>query len=96
MIVVLIQSLLAMWAIAPLRLLLVDPHLSPWLPDLNLEGIQVGGERVDLQARRQQDGITSFSTSTRGVIRVVRQPPPHSISATLLSRAAAALSSMIS
>src|SRR5438105_2638392 len=48
-IVVLIQSLLGMWAVAPLRLLMVDPHLPEWLPDLRLEGIHVGKATVDLE-----------------------------------------------
>jgi glycogen debranching enzyme len=96
MIVVLIQSLLGMWAVAPLRLLLVDPHLPDWLPDLRLEGIHVGEATVDLEAHRQLDGSTSFRAQTSGSLRVMRQPPPQAVSASLRGRAAAALRSLIS
>ena len=96
MIVILVQSLLGMWAIAPLRLLLVDPHLPPWLPDLRLEGIHVGSSTVDLEVGRARDGSSWFSASSRGGVRVLRQPPPQSISAGLTTRALTAIRSLIS
>jgi hypothetical protein len=98
MIVVLVQSLLGMWAIAPLRLLflLVDPHLPDWLPDLQLEGIHVGEATVDLEARRQVEGSTRVKARTRGAVRVLRQPPPRALSVSLPARAAALLRSLVS
>lgn len=95
MIVVLVQSLLGMWAIAPLRVLFVDPHLPEWLPDLRLDGIHVGEATVDLEVRRQSKGATWFHAETRGAVRVVRQPPPQALSATFPRRAVAALRSFV-
>jgi glycogen debranching enzyme len=78
-IVMLVQSLLAMVAVAPLGLLVVDPHLPPWLPDLRLEGVRVGEAVVDLEFARSNSGTTRYRVlRRRGWVRVVRQPPPQS------------------
>ena len=95
-IVLLIQSLLGMVAVAPLGLLLVDPHLPAWLPDVTIEGVRVGGAKVDLEFRRTKRGTTAFRVIRRsGPVRVIRQPPPQSPDATLGGRARAALGSIL-
>ncbi|MBD0323737.1 MAG: hypothetical protein ICV72_10170, partial [Aldersonia sp.] len=53
-----VQALLGLVAVAPARLLVVDPHLPEWLPDLRLEGVAVGRTRVDLQFQRTARGTT--------------------------------------
>jgi glycogen debranching enzyme len=78
-----VQALLGMVAVAPARLLVVDPHLPDWLPDLALEGIRVGSAEVDLRAWRTPSGATRFRAKRRrGFVAVVRQPPPQSPAAT--------------
>jgi glycogen debranching enzyme len=85
-----IQSLLGMVAIAPARLLIVDPHLPVWLPDLTLEGVRVGSAEVDLAFRRSRGGGTRWAvTHRRGRLTVLRQPAPQSLSATPWGRLAA-------
>ncbi|MCX4472636.1 hypothetical protein OOK41_20385 [Micromonospora sp. NBC_01655] len=72
-IVALVQALLALRPAAPLRTIFVDPHLPEWLPDLRLEGVQVGGATVDLVVRRRRGGRTTVRA--RGDrIAVVRRP----------------------
>ncbi|WP_327025282.1 amylo-alpha-1,6-glucosidase [Micromonospora sp. NBC_01739] len=72
-VIALIQALLALRPAAPLRTIFVDPHLPPWLPDLVLEGVRLGGYTVDLIVRRRRGGRTSVRT--RGDrIAVVRRP----------------------
>lgn len=96
MIVLLVQSLLGMRAVAPVRLLVVDPHLPPWLPDLRLEGVRVGRGRVDLEFRRTKSGETRYRVIGReGGVRVVRQPPPQAREASLPGRAGAAIRSLV-
>jgi glycogen debranching enzyme len=75
MIVILIQSLLGMLPVAPLKLLIVDPHLPHWMPDLRLEGLMLGDAKVDLEVWRGSDGRTDYAWSARGPCRVVRQQP---------------------
>jgi hypothetical protein len=78
-VVALIQALLALRPAAPLRTIFVDPHLPEWLPDLVLEGVQVGGRTVDLIVRRGRGGRTSLRA--RGDrIAVVRRPTLQAVS----------------
>ncbi|MDP9347151.1 MAG: hypothetical protein M3P44_15850 [Actinomycetota bacterium] len=95
-VVMLVQSLLAMVAVAPLGLLVVDPHLPKWLPDVRLEGIRVGSSELDLEFRRTTSGRTTYRVTRRsGWIRVVRQPPPQAPGAGPLGRAWSGLSSLV-
>ena len=72
-IIALVHALLALRPVAPLRTIFVDPHLPEWLPDLRLEGVQVGGATVDLAVRRRRGGRTSISV--RGDrLAVIRRP----------------------
>lgn len=73
-----VQALLGMVAIAPARLLVVDPHLPEWLPDLRLEGVRVGKARVGLAFARSARGGTRYrvTSGSRGLV-VLRQPPPQ-------------------
>lgn len=85
-----VQALLGMIAVAPARLLVVDPHLPPWLPDLRLRGLRVGRATADLDFERREDGSTRITTRRRtGWLAVVRQPPPQAPNAGLLGRARA-------
>ncbi|MGH2417585.1 MAG: amylo-alpha-1,6-glucosidase, partial [Candidatus Limnocylindria bacterium] len=94
-VVMVVQALLAMVAVAPLGILVVDPHLPPWLPDLRLEGIRVGGSRLDLAFERRSNGRTSYRVTRRsGRVRVVRQPPPQARGASPLGRLVAGLGSL--
>jgi glycogen debranching enzyme len=96
MIVLLIQSLLGIRAYAPLHLLLVDPHLPPWLPDLRLEGIQVGEAHIDLEFKRTRSGRTRYRVQRReGTIYVVHQPVPDGPEATFIGRALAVLRCLV-
>lgn len=94
-IVMLIQSLLGMLPVAPVGLLLVDPHLPRWLPDLRLESIRVGRGRLDLRTWRARQGGTHYRVTRReGPIRVLRQPMPQAPGASPGGRAWAALTSL--
>jgi glycogen debranching enzyme len=62
-VVALIQALLTLRPVGPLRTILVDPHLPAWLPALQLRGVQVGGATFDLTVRRRRGGRVSIRTS---------------------------------
>ncbi|HEX7195933.1 MAG TPA: glycogen debranching N-terminal domain-containing protein [Candidatus Limnocylindria bacterium] len=94
-VVMLVQALLGMAAVAPMHLLVVDPHLPPWLPDLRLEGVRVGDARLDLEFRRTRSGRTTYRALGRtGRVVVLRQPPPQAKGAGPLGRAWKALGSL--
>jgi glycogen debranching enzyme len=94
-IVLIIQALLGMLPIAPLHLLLLDPHLPAWLPDLRLENLRVGPARLDLEFWRTKKGETRYRVARReGQVLVLRQPPPQSPEASLEGRVLAILKSL--
>jgi hypothetical protein len=95
-IILLIQALLGMHAAAPLRLLLVDPHLPPWLDELTLRGISVGDATVDLRFWRSSDGTSHFRVIGRqGRLAVIRQPVPQGPEASLRHRLIAGATSIV-
>jgi glycogen debranching enzyme len=58
-VILMLQALLGMRAMAPLGLLLVDPHLPAWLPDVALHGLRLGSAELDVAFRRRaRDGRT--------------------------------------
>jgi glycogen debranching enzyme len=95
MIIMVIQALLGIYPLAPVGVLLVDPHLPAWLPDLRLDGLRVGPSRLDLAFRRGRDGRTRYRVVRReGPVRVIRQPVADGPDATIRGRLGAALASL--
>jgi glycogen debranching enzyme len=84
----LIQSLLGLVPYGPLRLLLVDPQLPSWLPELTLERLRVGDASVTLRFVRTPKGDSRFEVLQKhGELRIVRQPWIESMSANWRERA---------
>lgn len=82
-----LQAMLGVYAYAPLGLLLVDPHLPEWLPDITLHGIRVGEGSADVRFHRRPDGHSEYDVlGKRGGVRVVRQPSPWSMTADFKER----------
>ena len=93
-IILIVQALLGLRPIAPLSLLLVDPHLPQWLPELTLKGLVVGRARIDIAFSRRSNGSTGFRVLRReGTLRVIEQPVPDS-APSLLSRGRAIVNSV--
>jgi hypothetical protein len=68
--------------VAPLELLVVDPVLPPWLPELTLKGLRVGGATITLRCWRDSKGRSHAEVlRARGKLRMIRQPPPESLTA---------------
>jgi glycogen debranching enzyme len=77
-----VQCLLGALPLAHAELLVIDPVLPAWLPDLIVRGLRVGRATVDLRAYRTDGGRTEFDVlHTQGTLRIVRQPPPESLTA---------------
>jgi glycogen debranching enzyme len=76
-VVALVQALLVLRPVAPLRAIVVDPHLPDWLSEVDLCGVQVGAAKFDLTVRRRRFGRVSIRT--RGDrIAVLRRSTLHS------------------
>ncbi len=77
-----VQTLLGLLPVAPHRMLILDPVLPAWLPDLVMHDLKVGSATVTLRFRRGADGTSEFDVVRKhGDLRIVRQPPPESLSA---------------
>ena len=73
----LLQSMLGLYPYAPLNLLLLDPHLPTWLPDVIVRNLHVGAAVVDLRFHRTKSGDSDYEVlDKRGPLHVVRQPKP--------------------
>jgi hypothetical protein len=82
-----LQSLAGIVPYAPAKLLMVDPVLPEWLPELTLEGLRVGDARVTLRFARDSDGKSTYEVKEReGKVRVVRQPWLESFAANAWDR----------
>lgn len=91
---VVMQSLLGLVPFAPLQLLLVDPVLPAWLPELSVRGLRVGEAKVTLRAWRDEDGTSHHEVvEQQGRLRVIRQPWLESFSADSWERARGLLAS---
>ena len=77
-----IRALLGIFPYAAAHLLLIDPHLPEWLPELTLENFRVGKATVTLNFHRKPDGTTDYSvTELEGKLHIVRQASPWSLTA---------------
>ncbi|HEX3595063.1 MAG TPA: glycogen debranching N-terminal domain-containing protein [Polyangiaceae bacterium] len=72
-IILLLRAFLGVAPYAPLDVVLVDPHLPAWLPDVTLHGLRIGKSVATLRFWRQKSGETDFEVlSVEGPLRVVR------------------------
>jgi glycogen debranching enzyme len=75
-----LQAMLGIQPYAPLHLLLLDPHLPDWLPEITLYGLRVGEAKTSIRFRREASGSTEFEIIEKeGVLRVMRQADPWSM-----------------
>jgi glycogen debranching enzyme len=74
-VILMIQALLGLRPFAPAHMLLIDPQLPPWLPDLALRGIRIGTAVLDLHVHRTGNGHTTWRAQVRrGHLLVKRRP----------------------
>jgi glycogen debranching enzyme len=92
----LLQSLVGLYPYAPLNLLLLDPHLPEWLPEITLTGLRVGGATVSIRFYRGDDGASDYEVLDKeGTLHTLRQPSPWSLTATWAERLKDALTSLL-
>jgi glycogen debranching enzyme len=92
----LLQSLLGLQPVAPLSLLVIDPVLPEWLPEVILEGVRLGQARATLRFWRTESGRAHGEiVHHQGTIHLVRQPPIESLSAKVSDRFSALVDSII-
>ncbi len=91
----LLQAMLGLYPYAPLKMLVIDPHLPVWLPEITLRDLRVGKARVTIRFRRGKRGRTSYRIlEKRGKLHVVRQATPWSLTSQPAERLRDALASL--
>jgi glycogen debranching enzyme len=69
----LMQAMLGLQADAPHNLLYVDPHLPQWLPEIELQNVEIGNSRVDLQFWHAGDVTQWDAVVKSGEVEVKQQ-----------------------
>jgi glycogen debranching enzyme len=91
-----VQAILGLYPYAPLKLLVIDPHLPDWLPEYTLRDLQVGKAVVTIHFRRRKDGRSTYRIlEQQGKLHVVRQATPWSLTAQPAERLRDALASLV-
>ena len=91
-----LQAILGLYPYAPLKMLLIDPHLPDWLPDITLRDLRVGDAKVTIRFFRTRSGTTDYHIEdARGSLHVVRQPSPWSLTAGFAERVRDVLASLV-
>ena len=92
----LLQTMLGLYPYAPLNLLLVDPRLPVWLPEISIRNLHVASAVIDLRFYRTPSGDSDYEVlDKRGPLHIVRQPSPWSLTASFGERLKDALSSLV-
>ena len=77
-----VQTLLGLVPLAAAETLVLDPVLPTWIPQLVLHDLRVAGASVSLRFWLDEDGRSQWDVlHKQGTLRVIRQPPPESLSA---------------
>ena len=87
----LLQAMLGLYPYAPLDLLIVDPHLPEWLPEVTVRDLRVGKARVTIRFRERTWDVLE----KEGKLHVLQQPMPWSLTATKGERLMDALRSLV-
>lgn len=91
-----LQAILGLYPYAPMNLLLLDPHLPDWLPEITLKNLHVGRAVLTIRFYRKENGASSYEVlDKRGKIHILRQPSPWSLTATFAERLQDALASLL-
>src|SRR5262245_47839637 len=92
----LIHSILGFQPVAPIETLIVDPVLPPWLPEVIVDGLRLGKARATLRFWRDRRGASHVDVLRRqGTLRVIRQPPPESLTAGAADRWTALIDTLL-
>jgi glycogen debranching enzyme len=83
----LLHTILGLQPVAMLDLLVVDPVLPPWLPEVILRDLRLGGAVATLRFWRDRSGESHAEVvRKRGTFHLLRQPPPESLTASVRDR----------
>jgi glycogen debranching enzyme len=84
------HTILGFQPVAPLETLMVDPVLPTWLSEVVVRDLRLAGAKATLQFWRDRSGTSHVEVlHKQGTLRVMKQPPPESLTAGVGDRLAA-------
>jgi glycogen debranching enzyme len=93
----LIHTILGLQPVAPLETLVVDPVLPTWLAEVIVSDLRLGSAKATLRFWRDGRGSSHVEVLHRqGNFRVMKQPPPQSLTAGVGDRLSALIDGMLS
>jgi glycogen debranching enzyme len=91
-----LQSILGLYPYAPLNMLLVDPQLPEWLPEITLRNLRVSNAIITIRFYHKKNGASDYEVlDLQGELHVLRQPSPWSLTASHTERLKDLLTSLI-
>jgi glycogen debranching enzyme len=91
-----LQTILGLQPVAVMQLLIVDPVLPAWLPEVTVRGLRVGEATATVRFVRDESGKSHAGIIERhGTLHLLHQPPPESVSASARDRLGALVESMM-
>jgi glycogen debranching enzyme len=91
----LIHTILGLQPVAPIETLVVAPALPTWLPELVVHDLRLAGAQATLRFWRDRSGSSHVEVlHKRGTFRVLKQPPPESLTAGIVDRFSALFDSI--
>jgi glycogen debranching enzyme len=92
----LVHTMLGLQPVAPLDLLVIDPALPSWLPEVTVHHLKLAGATATLRFWRSDNGACHGEVlHKRGTFHLVKQPPPESLSAGVKDRFGALVDSVL-
>lgn len=83
----LVHTLVGLQPVAPLQLLVVDPVLPTWLPEVVLHDVRLGAASATLRFWRDQRGASHAEVVRKhGTFHLIKQPPLESLRAGIRDR----------
>jgi glycogen debranching enzyme len=94
--VMLVQTMLGLQPVAPLDLLVFDPALPTWLPEIVLRDLRIAGATATIRFWRDEHGDTHGEVLDKtGTLHLIKQPPPESLRANATDRFTALLDRVV-
>jgi hypothetical protein len=92
----LVHSIVGLQPVAPLALLVLDPVLPTWLPEIIIHDLRLAGARATIRCWRDENGASHAEVlHKRGTLHLVMQPPLESLSARVRDRFSALADSLL-
>jgi glycogen debranching enzyme len=89
------QAVLGIYPYAPLKMLLLDPHLPAWLPEITIRNLHVGRATTSIRFYRKGERTHFDVLDQRGKLHILRQPSPWSLTSGLGERLKDVMESLI-